>query len=85
MLNLKERKINNDLVYLTFEPIEFSHIQTILSNLRSEYSADEMMVNELEYVSDSLSWANHVFDMAHDIDDPDDYYEEGGEEDEDEQ
>ena len=85
MLNLKERKINTDLVYLTFEPIEFSHIQTILSNLRSEYSTDEMIINELEYVSDSLSWASHVFDMAHDIDDPDDYEEEGGEEDEDEQ
>ena len=85
MLNLKERKINTDLVYLTFEPIEFSHIQTILSNLRSEYPTDEMIVNELEYVSDSLSWAAHVFDMAHDIDDPDDYEEEGGEEDEDEQ
>jgi hypothetical protein len=85
MLNLNERKINTDLVYLTFEPIEFSHIQTILSNLRSEYSTDEMIVNELEYVSNSLSWAAHVFDMAHDIDDPDDYKEEGGEEDEDEQ
>lgn len=85
MLNLKERKINTDLIYLTFEPIEFSHIQTILSNLRSEYSADEMIVNELEYVSNSLSWAAHVFDMAHDIDDPDDYEPEGGEEDEDEQ
>lgn len=84
MLNLRERKINDDLLYLTFEPIEFSHIQTILSNLRSEYSADEMIDNELEYVSDSLSWAAHVFDMAHDIDDPDDY-EEGGDEDEDEQ
>ena len=87
MLNLKERKINTDLVYLTFEPIEFSHIQTILSNLRSEYSADEMIVNELEYVSDSLAWALHVYEMSHDIDDPDDYltYMEGGEEDEDEQ
>lgn len=85
MLNLKERKINNDLLYLTFEPIEFSHIQTILSNLRSEYSTDEMINNELEYVQDSLSWALHVFEMAHDIDDPDDYNEEGGEEDEDEQ
>ena len=85
MLNLKERKINTDLVYLTFEPIEFIHIQTILSNLRSEYSTDEMIVNELEYVSNSLSWAVHVFDMAHDIDDPDDYEPEGGEEDEDEQ
>lgn len=84
MLNLRERKINDDLIYLTFEPIEFSHIQTILSNLRSEYSTDEMIVNELECISDSLSWAAHVFDMAHDIDDPDDY-EEGGEEDEDEQ
>lgn len=85
MLNLKERKINDDMVYITFEPMELSHIQTILSNLRSEYSADEMIVNELVYVQDSLSWALHMFEMAHDIDDPDDYYEEGGEEDEDEQ
>lgn len=47
------RKINDNMNYLVFEPIEYDHIKTVIDNLM--YDADQYDKAELQYVYNALT------------------------------
>lgn len=74
------RSINDNMVYAVFEPIEYSHILTVIGNLMSDWRFESLTYNELSYVYDSLAEGHNNFCKCNDIN-----ILEGGDEDEDEQ
>ena len=75
-----KREINDNYVYLVLEPIEYSHINTVLDNLMKDAfkNNDDITYGDLEYVRYAIMAAYSSFKDIADI-------KEGGEEDEDEQ
>lgn len=72
-----KREINDGYVYLVLEPIEYSHINTVLDNLMKDAfkNNDDITYGDLEYVRYAIMAAYSSFINMSDI-------EEGGEENE---